>query len=187
MLAISGDQTQHLLWRLQRGGELSAEVAGDRSVVFVVMIGTNNLGHGHLPGEAADGVLAVARHLLSNAAGSLVLSTVLPRGDGGAVLPKLCPPRCNASGLPFRSLLPAVSKLNARLGQGGGGPLRRVPGEVPPCHLRRAVPRDRRGGARGGEARPDAGPPPPRRRRQSDTRGVLCRRDPQLLDLRLDQ
>ena len=115
VLAISGDQTQHLLWRLQRGGELSAEVAADRSVVFVVMIGTNNLGHGHLPGEAADGVLAVARHLLSNAAGAVVLSTVLPRGDGGAVLPKLCPPRCNASGLPFRSFLPAVSKLNARL------------------------------------------------------------------------
>ena len=31
---------------------------------------TRTAGHGHPPGEAADGVLAVARHLLSNAAGA---------------------------------------------------------------------------------------------------------------------
>ena len=128
VLAISGDQTQHLLWRLEQGGELTAEIAGDPSAIFVVMIGTNNLGHAHLPGEAADGVLAVVRYLLSRARGAVVLASVLPRGDGPTILPKLCPPRCNASGGPFTSFLPAVDKLNKKLAHEAPGLSAAYPG-----------------------------------------------------------
>ena len=56
-LAISGDQTQHALWRLQHG-ELPRGNA-----TFVLLIGTNNLGNGHLPGPTAEGVVAVAEAL----------------------------------------------------------------------------------------------------------------------------
>lgn len=44
VLAVGGDQTQHLLWRLQNG-ELSAAMASDPAVLFVLHIGTNNLGN----------------------------------------------------------------------------------------------------------------------------------------------
>ena len=40
VLAISGDQTQHLLWRLQNG-EWPSSIP---TATVVVMIGTNNLG-----------------------------------------------------------------------------------------------------------------------------------------------
>ena len=39
VLAISGDQTQHLLWRLQNG-QLLPEYALDPSTIFVIMVGT---------------------------------------------------------------------------------------------------------------------------------------------------
>ena len=73
VLAISGDQTQHVLYRL-RNGEAPAKGA-----IFVLLIGTNNLGNGHLPGEAADGVLAVVEELA--ALGKVVVLAILPRGD----------------------------------------------------------------------------------------------------------
>lgn len=50
-LAISGDQTQHLLWRLKHG-ELPLSL---QPKVIVLMIGTNNLGAGFKPSEVARG------------------------------------------------------------------------------------------------------------------------------------
>jgi hypothetical protein len=63
ILAVSGDQTQHLLYRLHNGHLQSTYTTDDPSAVFVVMIGTNNLGAGELPGPAADRVLAVVEYL----------------------------------------------------------------------------------------------------------------------------
>ena len=64
VLGLSGDQTQHVLWRLQEGDEFrpAARAGGEPAVgagnnyVVLVLIGTNNIGSGHLPGPAAEGV-----------------------------------------------------------------------------------------------------------------------------------
>lgn len=116
VLAIGGDQTQHQLYRLQHGQLLPA-YANDPSAIFVVMIGTNNLGAGELPGPTSQGVLAVADYILSNTKGHLVLLQILPRGDSFR-LQSLCPPRCSSSGTPFTSFQPAVDKLNRAITEG---------------------------------------------------------------------
>lgn len=110
VLAISGDQTQHLLWRLQHG-EWPLRTSG---ATVVLMIGTNNLGRGHLPGETARGVLAVANDILEQLDGrsKLLVLGLLPRGDGARVLKRLCPPRCDKAGGPFSSFAPAVVSVN---------------------------------------------------------------------------
>ena len=46
ILAIAGDQTQHVLWRLL-DGELTSAIAEDPHLTVVLMIGTNNLGSGN--------------------------------------------------------------------------------------------------------------------------------------------
>ena len=115
VLAISGDQTQHLLWRLQNGEWPSAIP----SATVVVMIGTNNLGRGHLPGETARGVMAVASDVLMrlDGASKLLVLGLLPRGDGSRLLKRLCPPRCDKQGAPYASFMPAVSKVNSDVQQ----------------------------------------------------------------------
>ena len=113
VLAIGGDQTQHLLWRILHG-ELRPEYADNKDAVFVVLIGTNNLGRGHLPKPTAEGIEAVARYLLENTKGRIVLLSLLPREDNEKVS-RLCPPRCNSKGKPFKSFMPAVEIVNTRL------------------------------------------------------------------------
>ena len=110
VLGIGGDQTQHLLYRLQNG-ELLPDFANDEQAIFVVLIGTNNLGSGELPGPTSVGVLAVADHLLKNTKGKLLLMQLLPRGDSERVA-RLCPPRCDSQGKPFKSFMPAIKKVN---------------------------------------------------------------------------
>jgi hypothetical protein len=86
VLGLSGDQTQHVLWRLQEGDEFrpAARAGGEPAVgagnnyVVLVLIGTNNIGSGHLPGPAAEGVAAVVERVLTLATGARVLlSTVM--------------------------------------------------------------------------------------------------------------
>ena len=79
-LGIVGDQAQHVLWRLA-DGELSAAMARDRDLVAFVHVGTNHLGVGHSAHEASNGTSEVARWLLENSLGHVVLSAVLPRFD----------------------------------------------------------------------------------------------------------
>eukprot|EP00588_Corethron_pennatum_P013320 CAMPEP_0194273018 /NCGR_PEP_ID=MMETSP0169-20130528/6441_1 /TAXON_ID=218684 /ORGANISM="Corethron pennatum, Strain L29A3" /LENGTH=329 /DNA_ID=CAMNT_0039015835 /DNA_START=184 /DNA_END=1173 /DNA_ORIENTATION=+ len=114
VLGIGGDQTQHLIYRLQ-DAELLPEFADDDDAVFVVLIGTNNLGAGILPGPTIGGVRAVAEYILENTKGNLAVMELLPRGDGQLRLPKLCPPRCTSDGDPFESFMPAVTKVNAAI------------------------------------------------------------------------
>lgn len=137
VLAMSGDQTQHLLYRLEndhmRAAQLSMHfnkdgkgkpvVAYDPSAVFVVMIGTNNLGSGELPEPTAGGVLAVVDYILRETAEAgchVMLFQVLPRGDGWKQLPKLCPPRCSddETKTPYSSFLPAIDKVNKVVANG---------------------------------------------------------------------
>ena len=55
---ISGDQTQHVLWRITEGKELE----GIQPKAVVLMIGTNNTG-GNSAEEIADGVTAIVKSL----------------------------------------------------------------------------------------------------------------------------
>jgi lysophospholipase L1-like esterase len=52
-LGIGGDRTQHVLWRIQHG-----ELSGYFPKVFVIMIGTNNMGSDS-EAQIADGVKAI--------------------------------------------------------------------------------------------------------------------------------
>ena len=118
VLAIGGDQTQHLLYRLQNG-ELLDPVRQSRDAIFVVLIGTNNLGSGLLPEATVEGIQAVAEYLLEETQGRVILQLLLPRGDSFR-LPALCPPRCasasdsenNNKNKPYASFMPAVAKVN---------------------------------------------------------------------------
>src|SRR5262245_13075156 len=55
---ISGDRTEHVLWRITTGKEL----AGIHPKVVVLMIGTNNMGS-NTAAEIADGVKAIVHEL----------------------------------------------------------------------------------------------------------------------------
>ncbi len=80
---ISGDRTQHLLWRLQNG-----EIGALRPKVVVMMIGTNNIGfesdgktpRNQLP-EVAAGIEANVRYLQERLPeAKILLLAIFPRG-----------------------------------------------------------------------------------------------------------
>ena len=73
---IGGDQTQHVLWRLQNG-----ELDGIKPKLAVLMIGTNNL-RGNTDEEIADGVKAIVAELNKRTPETkLLLLGVFPRGE----------------------------------------------------------------------------------------------------------
>ncbi len=75
---ISGDETQHVLWRLENG-----ETTGLNPKLFVVMIGTNNVGHGTAsPEKTAEGVKAIVDKLLAlHPKSKVLLLSVFPRAE----------------------------------------------------------------------------------------------------------
>jgi len=74
-LGISGDRTQHLLWRIENGA-----LDGADPQVIVVMIGTNNLPHDNAD-QIARGIEAVVEAVLRHAPDAQVLlHPILPRG-----------------------------------------------------------------------------------------------------------
>jgi len=81
-LGISGDQTEHLLWRLQNGN-----LAGIAPKAAVVMIGTNNVGNTggkHSADQIAAGVKAVLDELAKQTPKTKVLLlAIFPRADPG--------------------------------------------------------------------------------------------------------
>ena len=79
-LGIAADCTQHLLWRMMHG-ELSAAMGAAPRLIFVLLIGKNNLGKGHSPDETVSGVVACAEHILNQTRGKLLINALLPRGD----------------------------------------------------------------------------------------------------------
>ncbi len=73
---IGGDQTQHVLWRLQNG-----ELEGIQPKVVMLMIGTNNLG-GNKPEEIADGITAIVKEIHNKSPKTKVLLLgIFPRGE----------------------------------------------------------------------------------------------------------
>lgn len=85
---IDGDLTQFLLWRLQNG-----LLNGPKPRVFVVLIGTNNIGFDRISGlqrntaaEALEGVGRVTETLREMAPDTrILLLGILPRGPAGAL------------------------------------------------------------------------------------------------------
>jgi N-acetylglucosamine-6-sulfatase len=77
-MGIGGDQTQHVLWRLQNG-----DLDGYKAKLFVVMIGTNNLwGKNADPAHAAAGVKAVIDLIQSKQPqAKILLMSILPTGE----------------------------------------------------------------------------------------------------------
>lgn len=77
-LGVSGDRTEHVLWRLQE-----APVTRLAPRVIVLLIGTNNLGHGTHDGEATlAGVRSVVELLRQQAPGAqLLVHEIFPRGE----------------------------------------------------------------------------------------------------------
>ena len=74
-LGIGGDQTQHVLWRLENGN-----IAGIQPKLAVLMIGTNNAGCGN-PLEIAAGVKAIVTKLRTSLPQTKVLLlAIFPRG-----------------------------------------------------------------------------------------------------------
>ena len=74
-LGISGDRTQHVLWRLDNGN-----VEGISPKAAVLMIGTNNSGT-NTPEEIADGVEAIVKSLRTKLPKTKVLVlAIFPRG-----------------------------------------------------------------------------------------------------------
>lgn len=76
-MGIGGDQTQHVLWRLQNG-----DLDGYKAKLFVVMIGTNNMWSKEPdPAHAAAGVKAVIDLIQSKQPqAKILLMSILPTG-----------------------------------------------------------------------------------------------------------
>ena len=73
---ISGDRTQHLLWRIQHG---NYETARPENVA--ITIGVNNINGGDRPEDVAEGILLIAREAAQRYAGArIILFGLLPAG-----------------------------------------------------------------------------------------------------------
>jgi lysophospholipase L1-like esterase len=73
---VSGDRTEHLVWRLDHGN-----LDGPPPKVAIVLIGTNDIGHGRSVEDAAEGVRAVLLKLrVREPATRILLLGLWPRG-----------------------------------------------------------------------------------------------------------
>lgn len=74
-MGISGDRTQHLLWRITNGA-----LDTDVDTTFMVAIGTNNIGH-DAPADVARGIETIITTIRQRRPRcAILLSPVLPRG-----------------------------------------------------------------------------------------------------------
>ena len=75
-LGISGDRTQHVLWRLDHGN-----IEGIQPKAAVIMIGTNNSGT-NTPEQIAEGITAIVKTLREKLPETqILLLAIFPRGE----------------------------------------------------------------------------------------------------------
>jgi beta-glucosidase len=73
---VNGDRTEHLRWRLAHGN-----LDGRKPQAVVVLIGTNDIGHGRPPDVTAEGIRAVVADLRERLPDvPILLLGLLPRG-----------------------------------------------------------------------------------------------------------
>ena len=102
-IGISGDRTQHLLWRIGAGKEL----AGIDPKVIVLLIGTNNV-HNNSPAEIAAGVKAIlAEFRKQKPKAEILLLGLFPRTSE--------PVPESATTAPAEALSPKIAAINALL------------------------------------------------------------------------
>jgi beta-glucosidase len=78
-MGFGGDQTQHVIWRLQNG-----EIDNINPKLAVVMIGTNNSGGDYTPEQVADGVKAIVCELKTKLPNTkILLLAIFPRATIG--------------------------------------------------------------------------------------------------------
>ena len=80
-LGISADRTEHVLWRINEGGELD----GYEAKCILLMIGTNNSGHFPVekepPGDTVLGIREILKSIRAKQAkATVVLTAIFPRG-----------------------------------------------------------------------------------------------------------
>jgi lysophospholipase L1-like esterase len=75
---VSGDRTQHVLWRFENG-----QLDGIKAKVAVVMIGTNNsLGQDNTEAEMLEGVTAIVKQIrIRQPDTKIILLGIFPRGE----------------------------------------------------------------------------------------------------------
>ncbi|HLY45207.1 MAG TPA: GDSL-type esterase/lipase family protein [Stellaceae bacterium] len=98
---VSGDRTEHLMWRLQHGNLDGPPPAG-----VALLIGTNDLGHGRSPSDAAQGIRADLLYLRQQLPQARILLLGLW-------------PRAASPGDRLRRGTVAVNQLIRRCGDGG--------------------------------------------------------------------
>ncbi len=98
--AISGDWTQHLLWRLSKG-----QAEGMKPKLIALMIGTNNMQSTSTPEEIAGGV-------------KQIIQTYQQRCPGAVILLQAIFPRAPKPDDPYRLKVDETNKLLFRLGDG---------------------------------------------------------------------
>ncbi len=75
-LGIGGDQTQHVLWRLQHGN-----LQGIHPKLAVLMIGTNNASARHRPEQIAAGIKTIVQEIRKDSPKTkILLLAIFPRG-----------------------------------------------------------------------------------------------------------
>ena len=137
ILGISGSRTYDFIWRMRHGefpsSSLLDHVKGDDEYdtfdlgklerIYIVLMGTNNLGGGMLPKPTLEGMDAVGRAILQlhqdnfpGVPAAMLFSELLPRRDDFRA-EKMCPPRCAniTSKTPYKSFMPAINKVNKEL------------------------------------------------------------------------
>lgn len=82
-VGVSGDRTQHVLWRLDHDLLAALAAANNEVRASVVMIGTNNSnGDDHSAEEIAQGVIAVVKRLRTGLPkAKVLLLAIFPRGE----------------------------------------------------------------------------------------------------------
>ena len=76
-LGIGGDQTQHVLWRIDHGS-----LDGTSARLVVLLIGVNNLGNGFSPEQTLAGIQAVVARVQEQLPGvPVLLLSILPAGE----------------------------------------------------------------------------------------------------------
>jgi beta-glucosidase len=102
-IGLSGDETQHVVWRLQNGA-----LDGLDPKLVVVMIGTNNIGNSNqmTPRETATGIRSVVGEIQKRVPNAkILLLGVFPRGES---------PRDE-----FRGMIQNINRDVAKLDDGG--------------------------------------------------------------------